>query len=228
MGGRVGVLALCLGTLFSTGCGGGGSSSSTTAQLRIFEGAAGAPLVNILVDGSAMASNIGYGSATAYLTVNSGSRHIQAVPVGGGSPIVDKTLSLAASGKQTLLITGASSSIHTVVLTDGGTTATTGDGHVRVVNAANTMGPSDAYIVAAGTSIVGVTPVTANLAFDSDTGYQLVTLGNYEVFLTKPGTATVNLATGPLSLTTGTNTSQTVVVFDAAAGGFTYILFTDQ
>jgi len=48
------------------------------------------------------------------------------------------------------------------------------------------------------------------------------------VFLTKPGTATVNLATGPLSLTSGTNTNQTVVVFDAVAGGFTYILFTDQ
>jgi len=227
VGGRVGVVALCLGTLFSGGCG-SGSSSSGTAQLRVLAVAAGSPSVNILVDGSAAASNIGYGSATAYLTVKSGSRHVQAVPVGGGSPIVDQTLSLAASGNQTLLITGASSSIHTVVLTDGGTTATTGDGHVRVVNASNTMGASDAYIVAAGTSIVGVTPITASLAFDTDTGYQLVALGNYEVFLTKPGTATVNLATGPLSLTSGTNTNQTVVVFDAVAGGFTYILFTDQ
>ncbi len=226
MGGRVGLLALCLGTLFSVGCGSG--SSSSTAQVRVFEGAAGAPSVNILVDGAVVAGNLGYGSATAYLTVKSGSRHIQAMPVAGGSSVLDQTLSLAASSTQTLLLTGTSSSIQSVVLTDGGTTATTGDGHVRVVNASNTMGASDAYIVAAGTSIIGVTPVSANLAFDADTGYQLVPLGNYEVFLTVPGTANVNLATGPLSFTTTSNQNQTVVVFDATAGGFTYILLSDQ
>ncbi len=227
MGGRVGFLALCLGTLFSIGC--GSSSSTNTAQLRVLEAAVGAPPVNILVDGAVVASNLGYGSATAYLTVKSGSRHVQAVPVSGGSPIIDQTLSLTASSNQTLLITGTSSSIHTVVLADGGTTATTGDGHVRVFNASNTMVASDVYIVPPGTSLVGVTPVTKTtpLGFDGNTDYQLVPVGNYEVFLTVPNTTTVNLGTGPLNLS-GTNSNQTVVVFDAATGGFTYILFSDQ
>ena len=225
MGGRVGLLALGLGILFSIGC--GSSSSRNTAQLRVLEAAVGSPYVNILVDGATVASNLGYGSATAYLTVNTGSRHVQAVPVGGGSPIFDQTLSISSSAHQTLLLTGTSSSIQSVVLTDGGTTATTGDGQVRVFNASGTMGATDAYIVSAGTSIVGVQPVTANLAVGADTGYQLVPLGNYEVFLTVPGTANVNLGTGPLNIA-GTNPNQTIVAFDAAGGGFTYILFTDQ
>jgi hypothetical protein len=226
VGGRVGLLALCLGILFSVGC--GSSSSGNTAQLRVLEVAAGAPPVNILVDGTIVAGNVGYGSATAYISVKSGSRHVQAVPVAGGLPILDQTLSLTSSSNQTLLITGTTSSIHAVMLTDGGTTATTGDGHVRVFNASNTMGASDAYIVGAGTSIIGVQPVTASLTFDADTGYQLVPLGAYEVFLTRPGTTNVNLATGPLSSGTSANPNQTVVAFDAITGGFTYILFTDQ
>jgi len=224
VGGRVGFLALCLGTLFSIGC--GSSSSTNTAQVRVLEAAVGAPSVNILVDGATVASNLGYGSATAYLSVKSGSRHVQAVPVGGGSAIFDQTLSISSSAHQTLLITGSSSSVQSAVLTDGGTTATAGDGHVRVFNASSTMGTTDAYIVNVGTSIIGAQPVTANLAVGTDTGYQLIPTGNYEVFLTVPGTTNVNLATGPLNI--GASANQTIVAFDAAGGGFTYILFTDQ
>jgi hypothetical protein len=224
VGGRVGLLALSLSILFSIGC--GSSSSTNTAQVRVLEAAVGAPSVNILVDGATVASNLGYGSATAYLSVKSGSRHVQAVPVGGGSAIFDQTLSISSSAHQTLLITGSSSSVQSAVLTDGGTTATAGDGHVRVFNASSTMGTTDAYIVNVGTSIIGAQPVTANLAVGTDTGYQLIPTGNYEVFLTVPGTTNVNLATGPLNI--GASANQTIVAFDAAGGGFTYILFTDQ
>jgi hypothetical protein len=226
VGGRVGLLALCLGILPVSGCGGGSGNTSNTAQLRVLETAVGAPPVNILVDSKIVASNLDYGGATVYLTVQSGSRHVQAAPVAGGTPIFDQTLSISSSAHQTLVLTGTSSGVQSVVLTDGGTTATSGDGHVRVFNASNTIGASDAYIVNAGTSLVGVQPVTANLAFGTDTGYQLVPAGNYQVFLTIPGTTNVNLATGPLNITASAN--QTVVAFDAISGGFTYVLFTDQ
>jgi len=63
VGGRVGLLALGLSILFSIGC--GSSSSTDTAQVRVLEAAVGAPSVNILVDGATVASNLGYGSATA-------------------------------------------------------------------------------------------------------------------------------------------------------------------
>jgi hypothetical protein len=215
---------LCFGILPWVGC--GGERSSETAQLRVFDAATGTPTLNILVDGATVANNLGYGSATAYLTVKSGSLHVQGVPLDGGSPVFDQTLSISANAHQTLLLTGTSSSIQSVVLTDDGTTNTTGDGHVRVFNASSTMGPSDTYIVGAGTSLVGAQPVTAGLAFGADTGYQLVAVGNYEVFLTVPGSANVNLATGPLNIVA--NANHTIVAFDAATGGFTYILFTDQ
>lgn len=222
MGGRVGLFALALGFLLSTGC--GGSSSNDTAQLRVFHGAVNAAALNVLIDGSIVAGNLNYGAATDYLTVKAGSIHVQAVPVGGGSPVLDQSVSIAANAHQTLVMTGTNSS----ALIDGGTTAVTGDGHVRVFNASNNMGSSDVYIVNPGTGLSGATPVTKNLAFGSDTGYQTFPApGNYEVFMTVPGTTTVDLATGPLNLA-ATSTNQTVVVFDSALGGFTYILLTDQ
>ena len=97
MGGRVGLLALGFSILFSIGC--GSSSSSNTGQVRILEAAVGAPPVNILVDGATVVGNLGYGSATAYLTVKSGSRHVQAVPVGGGSPVFVTVSSGKSCGK---------------------------------------------------------------------------------------------------------------------------------
>jgi hypothetical protein len=214
-----------LGVVFSIGC--GDSSSSETGQLRVFMGAVGSPSTNILVDGETVTSNLGYGSATTYLTVKAGSRHVQAVPVGGGSAILDATLSITSSKHQTLLITGTSSSAQSTLLADGGTTAVTGDGHIRVFNASS-MVASDVYIVPAGTGLVGATPVTTTpLGFNGNTDYQAVPTGNYEVFFTIPATFTVNLGTGPLNLPTG-NVNQTIVAFDAVGGGFTYILFTDQ
>ena len=231
MGGRLGLFALCVSVLFSSGCG-SSSSSTNTAQLRVFHGAFGVFALNILVNGTTVAGNVNYGAATAYLTVTSGSIHVQAVPVSGGSPILDQTLTIAASAHQTILITGTRSNVHADVLTDGGTTAVSGSGYVRVVNASNTMVASDVYIVNPTTGLTGAMPVTKSpLAFGADTGYQVFPLGGYEVFFTNPGTVIVNLATGPLDLTSSgslTSTTQTVVAFDAISGGFTYIVFSDQ
>src|SRR5207245_1306026 len=119
-----------------------------------------APHSNVLVDGASVATNLGYGNGTGYISVKSGSRHIQIIPVNGSSPILDESLSISSGANQTLLLTGPAASIKPVVLADGGTKVTTGDGYVRVVNASSSMGPADVYIVAAGTSIAGVQPIT--------------------------------------------------------------------
>ena len=226
MGGRVGLFALFLGIAFSIGCG-SSSSSSDTAQIRVFQGAAGVSAVNILVAGTLQAANLNYGAATDYLTIKTGSIHVQAVLASDGSSVLDQSFSIASGAHETLFITGTSSSVTSTVIGDGGTTTVTGNGHVRVFNGSNTMGSSDVYIVNPGTGLTGATPAAKNVGFGSDSGYQAIPAGNYEVFLTAPGTTVVNFASGPLNLAS-TTTNQTVVVFDAAAGGFTYILLTDQ
>lgn len=207
----------------SLGCGGGRTIS--TGNLRLVAGVPDAPSVNILIDGSSVAGPLTYTNATGYLSVKPGSRHIEAVPLNSSSAIFDQTISITANGHQTFLVTGSAASTRPVLLTDGGTTSTSGFGNVRVVNAASSMGPADVYLVVAGSGIAQKTPTQASLAVDQSTGYQLAAIGDYQVFLTAPGTTNSYLTTGPLALNQGQN--QTVVVLNGISGGFLYTVLTD-
>lgn len=222
MGRSVAFVAILGATLFAVGCGG----SSGTGQIRFVQASPGEPLLNLLVDGTQQASNLTYGNATAYLTVKPSSHHVQAVPVSGGSAVFDVSVPVTSSGNTTVLMTGPASGIKSIVLTDGGTTAVTGDSFVRVLNASLTMGAADVYIVAAGTSLSGVKPVSANVGFDQNGGYQPAVAGDYEVIMTSPGTQNVLLDTGPINLTAGQN--WTLVVLDGTSGGFTFTVMQDQ
>ena len=228
MGIRVGLVALCLAIVFMIGCGGG--SSDATQQLRIVMASPDAPPVDILIDGAQVATSLAYTNSTPYLPVKSGSRHIQALRVSNSTSVFDQNVSVTTSANQTLLLVGPAAKIQSLLLTDGATnattTTTTGDGKVRVVNASQTMGPADVYIVNSGTSLAGVTPVSAGLTFDKATDYTLASISNYQVYLTEPGTTNVLLNSGPLTLTQ--NQFQTVVALDAVGGGFNFIVLTDQ
>jgi hypothetical protein len=221
-----GVFALCLGIIGTIGC--GGSSSDTTQQLRIVMASPDAPPVDILIDGTQVATSLAFTNSTAYLPIKSGSRHIQALTVSNSTSVFDQTISMTASANQTLLLTGAAAKMQSLLLTDGATdkTITTGDGKVRAVNASQTMGPADVYIVDAGTSLAGATPTSAALAFGKATDYTLEIIGDFQVFMTQPGTTNVFLNTGPLDLVQ--SQFKTVVAVDAGGGGFNFILLTDQ
>jgi hypothetical protein len=210
--------------LFAAGCGGG--SSSDTGQLRFLQASPSAPHVDLLIDGTTESSNMAYGNSSGYITVKAGSRQLQAVPVNSTSPLLDLSVPITSSGNTTVLLTGPSSSIKSLVLTDGGTTSSTGNGYVRVVNASVSMGPADVYIVAAGSGVNGATPAATNLALNQDGGYSLTPAGSYEVFMTSPGTKSILLDTGPINLTSPQN--WTLVAFDGASGGFSFELLQDQ
>ena len=226
MGRRVGLVALCLAIVLMIGC--GGSSSDTTQQLRIVMASPDATPVDILIDGTQVATSLAFTNSTAYLPVKSGSRHIQALTVSNSTSVFDQTISITASVNQTLLLIGPATKIQYLQLTDGATNATitTGDGKVRVVNASQAMGPADVYIVNSGTSLAGATPTSTALAFGKATDYTLEVIGDFQVFMTQPGTTNVFLNTGPLDLIQ--SQFRTVIAVDAVGGGFNFIVLTDQ
>lgn len=210
---------------FALACGG---SSAGTANLRFVQGSPDAPAVDYLVDGTTESSNLLYGNASSYASVKPGSRHVQIIPVNSTKPLLDQTVSLADSGNETLILTGPVAQLKPLVLDDGTTTGTTSSDNVRLVNISNSMGPADVYIVPAGTSLSGATPVAKGLDFDQNTGYLGTgsTTGNVDVYLTKPGTQSVYLATGSVNLSISQR--QTIMVLDSPTGGFTFTLLTDQ
>ena len=185
--------------------------------------------VQLVVNGTQQANNLNYANATGYLTIKSGSQRVQVLPVSGSTTaILDTTISITSSQDQTLVMTGTSGAISSVLLKDANTTAVTNDIHVRVMNASNHIGATDVYILPAGRSIIGAVPVANGpFGFNQDTGYQLVATGGYQVVLAVPGTTNAVLSTGTLN-PASSQQNQTVVILDDVTGGFTFTVLEDQ
>lgn len=225
------MLGVLLVSALASGC---GSGSGETGQLRFMQASPISGQVQLLVNGTQQANNLNYGNATGYLTLQSGSQNLQVLPVsvlppsGSSTAILNTTVSINSSLNQTLLMTGTSGAIKSILLGDANATAVTGDINVRVVNASNRMGAVDVYILPAGASIIGATPVANGpFGFNQNTGYQLVASGGYQVVMAVPGTTNAVLSTGTINPTTSSE-NQTVVVLDNIAGGFTFTVLQDE
>lgn len=211
---------------FAFACGGG--SSAGTANLRFVQGSPDAPAVDYVVDKTTQSSNLLYGNASTYASVKSGTRDVQIIPVNATKALLAQTVSLADSANETLILTGPVAQLKPLVLNDGTTTGTTSSNNIRVVNISISMGPADVYIIPAGSSLGGATPVATGLDFDQNTGYVGTgsTSGNFDVYITKPTTQNVYLSTGSLNLSA--SQKQTILILDSPSGGFTFTLLTDQ
>lgn len=222
----VGLLTLSM-MLAATGCGGG----SGNAQLRVLQASPTASSVNLLVDNAVVSSNLGYGANTGYLSVRSGTLHLQVVPTGASTPIVDESVSVPSSGEVTVVVEGVSPSITGLVLTDNNTAPAAGTAQLRLVNAAPSMGTADVYAVAAGSSLISGSPTVAGLAFGQASSYQSLTIPTtsttqtFSVFFTEPGTTLVLVDTGPITFSAGQN--RTVVALNRVGGGFTFATLAD-
>src|SRR5579864_571848 len=184
---------LASASLLSIGCG----SSST--HIRLVNALPSQSSLDMLVDSKNIASAVLYGSASAYATVSSGSRHIQIEPTGTTDVLVDQTTSLSSGTDTTVLDTNSGA----VVLTDSNSTPASGDISIRAINASATLGTADVYIVTSGTDITTVNPTASSVAFPSATSYQSVAAGSYEVIFTQPGQKVPVISSSPTSFNAG-------------------------
>src|SRR5262249_9035312 len=88
----IGLLCVCGAALLSVGCGGGGGQ----AKLRVLNASPNEGTINVLVDSNTIASSISYASTTDYVSLNSGSRHLQVEPTNSTTAAIDTTLNLAS------------------------------------------------------------------------------------------------------------------------------------
>jgi hypothetical protein len=207
-------LLLCA-ILFSIGCG----SSST--HIRLVNALPSQSSLNMLIDGSDLASAVAYGSGSAYASVSSGSRHLQIEISGTTDVLVDESVSLSSGTDSTVLDTNSGA----VVLTDSNSTPASGDISIRAINASSTLGTADVYIVTSGTDITTVNPTASSVAFPSATSYQSVAAGSYEVIFTQPGQKVPVISSSPTSFSAGQVRS--VVGLDGQSGGFTTAVLSD-
>jgi uncharacterized protein DUF4397 len=192
---------------FAVGCG------SSSAHVRVLNAIPIQSSIDMLIDSKNVASSIPYGAASGYVTVSSGSRHLQIEP-SSSTPFVDQTISVSSGSYDTILdmTSGAT------VLTDDNSAPTSGDVKIRVLNASSNLGAADIYVVTSGTGL-GATPTFSSLGVSAASGYDSVSAGSYQVYFVTPGTSHVILNTNALSFSSGQ--VRTVVVLDGQTGGIT-------
>lgn len=175
----------------------------------------------MLLDGKDDASAVAYGSGSAYVSVSSGSRHVQVEATGTTSIVADLTANLGSGTYSTAISTGAGTS----VVTDDHTAASSGNVKIRAINASSILGTADVYIIQAGGDISTVNPTYASVPYPSATAYTTLAAGSYQVIFTLPGQKFAVISSNGQSFSSGQ--IRTVVGMDGQGGGYTTSVLAD-
>jgi hypothetical protein len=207
--------------VFLVGCGGSGSS----AKLRIMNASPDVGNINALIDDKSVASSVGYGNATDYISVDTNAQQLKIEPSGSSNVVIDQSLTIASGSNTTVVAAGFASNMSALILDDDLNAPSSGNVKLRLVNAAPGLGTVDVYVVPPGTNLLTVTPTASQVAFESASGYQTLASGTYEVIYTTPGTAFVVFDGG--SFTFGGGQNRTVVALNGQSGGFSTTTLKD-
>lgn len=192
--------------VLTTACGSG------NANIRLINALPTQSNLDLLVDGKSVATSVGYGAASAYVSASSGSRHIQAESSGSSNVVLDLSQSLGSGSYSTALAAATGS----IVVTDSHTAPSSGDFSIRVLNASANLPSADVYILLSGTDINSVTPTYSSLNLQSNPSYTNLTPGTYQVIFTLPGQKFAVTSTSSLAFTAGQ--VRTVVGLDGFGG----------
>lgn len=216
------LLWLCVLVVIALGSIGCGSSHT---RVRFVDASPDETSLSLLVDGKVVADSVSYSTASSYVSVTPGSRHLQVETPGSSTILIDQTPTFSASTDTTVMAGSYSSSIAGLMFVDDNNAPTSGNMKLRIINASPGLGTADVYIVAPGTDLTTVSPTVSGLAFEVASTYQSLPAGSYEIFFTLPGQKFTYIDSGALSFSAGQ--VRTVLGLNGASGGFTSAVLAD-
>jgi Domain of unknown function (DUF4397) len=214
-------LALAALSLFVSSCG-----SSNSSQIRFVHAIRDAGPLDIEVNSSKIFTDVaffGYQPSSGYTKVSSGSVTVAGLATGTTTQVFSSTASLG-SGDYTLIATGSENSgtngsgINLLSIPDTNTAPATGNVEFRVINASQTGGTVDVYILANPVNGGIQPPATiSGLAYTQASGYITRPFNSkksgYTMYVTSSGT------TNPIfsqNLSSPTSSIRTLVLTDVA------------
>jgi len=184
------------------------NSSSNATKIRFVNASPNTASINAVVDGTSIASSIANGGgSSAYLTIATGSRHIQIEDTTTSVIYIDATPTLAAGSNTTFIATNFgppnNQTLLPLDLTDDNSAPASGSFRLRVVNATPTLGSLDVFVLPNGTLPSGA-PTFSGVSFPSaSTTYLSSVAGTYQVFFTIPNTTNIVFQSGVLTFSAG-------------------------
>jgi hypothetical protein len=214
-------LALAALSLFVSSCG-----SSNSSQIRFVNAIRDAVGLDIEVNSSKIFTDVaffGYQPTSGYTKVSSGSVTVAGLITGSTTQVFSSTASLS-SGDYTLIATGSvnsgtnGSGVNLLSIPDTNTAPAAGNVEFRVINASQTGGTVDIYILANPVNGGIQPPATiSGLAYTQASGYITLPFNSdgsgYTMYVTSSGT------TNPIfsqNLSSPTNSIRTLVLTDVA------------
>ncbi len=142
--------------------------------VRVIDASYNAPALNVYVEGSLLATNIGQGTISPYGDFSpTSSTSISVTTTQSTNPLVTATGSLVANQTSSALITDINATYQVTLLEDQSTPAPSGHSDFRILNQAPSTGPIDVYFLAGTTAAdyASAKPVITAIAVGATSGY---------------------------------------------------------
>jgi hypothetical protein len=210
-------LVLAALSLFTASCG------SSSAKFRMVYTVPNGVAVDVLIDGKAVETNVSVNSVTpssGYLSVSSGSRHLQVFPTGTTSgAYFDGTVSFGSGTSYTFLLTGPTTTIQHQLITDNNTAPTSSNAELRVIQASPTglsgLQSLDIYLSTANTQTLGQKTISG-VAYPTASTYVTFPASTYAFLVTPANLAVVEIDVPQASFSGGK--IYTYVLYDVSVG----------
>lgn len=190
---------------------------SQPSLVRVIDASYIAPAVNIYVENTLFAGNVGEGYISNYGTVApSPAAVVKVTQATGGTALVTASATLNAGAQHSVFLTdnGASPTQYIVtVLEDQQTAAAAGHSAFRFLNQAPRTGAVDVYMVPGSSTLANTIPLCTDLPVGSTCGYVSFASQTVTMVITPTGTTTPNYTSTALGLTGGE--VRTVVIVDS-------------
>jgi hypothetical protein len=184
--------------------------------VRVIDASYIAPAVNVEVEGTLLAGNIGQGTITPYGTLPaSAAAAIKVMAATGGTTLVSTSGTLLAGHQHSVFLTdnGVAATSYTVtVLEDQQIAAASGHSAFRFLNQAPKTGAVDIYMVPSGVTLADTIPLVTALPVGATAGYVSFTSQTVTMVITPTGTTTPKYTSTSLALTGGE--VRTVLIVD--------------
>lgn len=187
-----------------------------TSLVRVIDASYIAPAVNIFVEKTIFAGNVGEGYISNYGTTAPSTAAPVVVTAVNGSPLVSAAVTLAAGAQHSVFLTdnGSTPTLYNVtVLEDAQTPAASGHSEFRFLNQAPRTGPLDVYMVPAGTTLANTIPLCTDVLVGQTCGYISFESQTVTMVITPTGVTTPKYTSTPIALTGGE--VRTVVMVDS-------------
>jgi hypothetical protein len=192
------------------------ASYTQPSLVRVIDASYIAPAVNVKVEGTLLASNIGQGTITQYGTLPaSNDAAIDITAATGGATLVNTSGTLIAGHQHSVFLTDngiAPNSYEVTILEDQQVPAASGHSAFRFLNQAPKTGPVDVYMIPAATTIANTIPLVTALPVGATAGYISFNSQTVTMVITPTGVLTPKYTSQTITLTGGE--VRTVLIVD--------------